>query len=95
MRRPSFRDRLLISLPDNSTVHVAAVLSDLFSSKGLVTNYGEGGGLQNGRWGWHLSLTPMKRGGGHVKFYPYEKGRAENVSAMLKGGEGEAQQVLG
>ena len=28
--------------------------------KGLVTNYGEGG-LQNGR-------------GGHVKFYPYEKG---------------------
>ena len=29
--------------------------------KGLVTNYGEGGGLQNGR-------------GGHVKFYPYEKG---------------------
>ena len=30
--------------------------------QGLVTNYGEGGGLQNGR------------GGGHVKFYPYEKG---------------------
>ena len=30
---------------------------------GLVTNYGEGGGgVQNGR------------GGGHVKFYPYEKG---------------------
>ena len=28
--------------------------------KGLVTNYGEGGGLKNGR------------GGG--KFYPYEKG---------------------
>ena len=28
--------------------------------KGLVTNYGEGG-LQNGR-------------GGHMKFYPYEKG---------------------
>ena len=27
--------------------------------------------------------------GGHVKFYPYEKGRAENVLAMLKeGGEG-------
>ena len=31
--------------------------------KGLVTNYGEGG-LQNGR-------------GGHVKFYPYEKGGRE------------------
>ena len=32
-----------------------------YCPKGLVTNYGEGGGLQNGR-------------GGHVKFYPYEKG---------------------
>ena len=31
--------------------------------KGLVTNYGEGG-LQNGR-------------GGHMKFYPYEKGGRE------------------
>ena len=31
-------------------------------TKGLVTNYGEGGGVQNGR------------GGGHVKFYPYKKG---------------------
>ena len=31
------------------------------------------GGLQNGR-------------GGHVKFYPYEKGGAEKVLAMLKGG---------
>ena len=36
--------------------------------KGLVTNYGEGGEVQNGR--------------GHVKFYPYEKGGgvAEKVS---------------
>ena len=33
----------------------------LILNKGLVTNYGEGGGLQNGR-------------GGHVKFYPYKKG---------------------
>ena len=32
------------------------------------------GGLQNGR------------GGGHVKFNPYEKGGAEKVLAMLKGG---------
>ena len=32
--------------------------------KGLVTNYGEGRAL-NGRGGG---------GGGHVKFYPYEKG---------------------
>ena len=28
-------------------------------------------------------------GGGHVKFYPYEKGGAENVLAMLKGGHKE------
>ena len=43
-------------------------------SKGLVTNYGEGG-LPNGR-------------GAHVKFYPYKKrgGGAEKVLAMLKGG---------
>ena len=27
-----------------------------------------------------------KREGGHVKFYPYEKGGAEQVLAMLKGG---------
>ena len=33
--------------------------------KGLVTNYGEGG-LQNGR-------------GGHVKFYPYEKGWRKKI----------------
>ena len=39
---------------------------------GLVTNYGEGG-LQNGR-------------GGHVMFYPDEKGGAEKVLTMLKGG---------
>ena len=32
------------------------------------------------------------RGGGHVKFYPYEKEGAEKVLAMLKGG---AQKVLG
>ena len=31
------------------------------TAKGLVTNYGEGGG-------------EYKTGGGHVKFYPYEKG---------------------
>ena len=30
-------------------------------SKGLVTNYGEG-------------ATKREGGGGHVKFYPYEKG---------------------
>ena len=42
--------------------------------KGLVTNYGEGGGA-------------TKREGGHVKFYPYEKGGgAEKVEAMLEGG---------
>ena len=40
----------------------------------LVTNYGEGGGLQNGR-------------GGQVKFYPYKRGGgAEKVLAVLKVG---------
>ena len=33
-----------------------------FVTKGMVTNYGEGGG------GYKMG------GGGHVKFYPYEKG---------------------
>ena len=44
-------------------------------SKGLVTNYGEGGGgLQNG-------------GGGHVKFYPYKKGGGlKKFETMLRGG---------
>ena len=43
--------------------------------KGLVTDYGQGGGLQNGKeWG-------------HMNFQPYEKGGgAEKVLAMLEGG---------
>ena len=36
-------------------------------SKGLVINYGERGGLQNGR-------------GGHVKFCPYTKGGGKSFS---------------
>ena len=35
--------------------------------KGLVTNYGEGGG-------------GYKTGGGHVKLYPYEKGGRKGFS---------------
>ena len=50
-------------------------------AKGLVTNYGEGGGLQNG--------------GGYVKFYLYEKGGTEKVLVVLKGGGGGAEKVLG
>ena len=37
---------------------------------------------------------PTKRKRGHVKFFPYEKGGADKVLAILKGGGG-AQQVLG
>ena len=48
--------------------------------KGLVTNYGEGGGLQNER-------------GGAREVLPLRKGGAE-ILAMLKGGGG-AQKVLG
>ena len=56
----------------------------LLSGKGVVTNYREGRGLQNGS-------------GGHVKSYPYEKGGGgEKVLTMPKGGGGEgAQNVLG
>ena len=51
------------------------LLSETETCNGLVTNYGEGGGgLQNGRVR------------GHVKFYSYEKGGAENVLAILKRG---------
>ena len=39
-----------------------------------MTNYGEG-----------ERATKPEGGGGHVKFYPYEKG-GMNVLAMLKGG---------
>ena len=45
-------------------------------SKGLVTNYREGGG------------ATKREGGGHLKFYPYEKG-GKQVLAMLKWGGGE------
>ena len=47
---------------------------DITGPKGLVTNYGEG-------WA-------TKREGGHVKFYPYEKGEGggAKVLAMLKRG---------
>ena len=43
------------------------------SSKGLVTNYGEGGGYKTG-------------GGGHVKFEPYEKGGGKSFSHAEGGG---------
>ena len=48
-------------------------------STGLVTNNGEEGGLQNGRWG-ACEVLPLRKGG------------AEKVSAILKG---EAQRVWG
>ena len=49
----------------------------LITWEGLVTNYGEGGGLQNGR------------GGEHVKFYPYGKeGGGESISHIEGGAWG-------
>ena len=44
--------------------------------KGLVTNYGEGGGYKTRRWGGGgiLSFTPMKRGGGGKSFNHAEGG---------------------
>ena len=38
---------------------------------------------------WSLSTLRVgykTRGGGHVKYYPYERGGVEKVLAMLKGG---------
>ena len=46
----------------SSHTYILSYISDCVSRyKGLVTNYGEGGGA-------------TKREGGQVKFYPYEKG---------------------
>ena len=56
------------------------------STKGVVTNYGEGGG---GTTKWEVGYYKMGRGGGQVKLYPYKKGGgAGKVLAMLKGGGG-------
>ena len=49
---------------------VQCLRNDVIREWSLITGRG---GLQNGR-------------GGHVKFYPYEKGGAEKVLAILKGG---------
>ena len=46
-------------------------------SKGLVTNYGEGGG------GCYKT-----GGGGHQKFYPYEKGGGGKSFSHAEGGGG-------
>ena len=44
------------------SLDLTSILLPLSGSKGLVTNYGDGGG------------ATKREGGGHVKFYPYEKG---------------------
>ena len=64
---PIFLQKKLLYLPGyllENSYKILRFLSKVVMTptKGLVTNYGEGG-LQNGRGG-----------GGHVKFYPYEKG---------------------
>ena len=52
------------------TTHVFCLAYIALISKGLVTNYGEGGGgLQNGRWGAREVFTPPKKGG-QKKFEP-------------------------
>ena len=48
-------------------------------TKGLVTNYGEGQG------------ATKREGGGHMKFYPYEKGEGGSLSHA----EGGSHKVLG
>ena len=46
--------------------------------KGLVTNYGEGGGLQNGRGGG-TEVLPLRKGGGRKSFSHAEGGAQKNV----------------
>ena len=59
-------------------------------AKGLVTNYGGGGGLQNRRGGGAHEVLPIRKG------CVWGEGEAEKVLTMLKGvGVGRAQQVLG
>ena len=53
-----------------------------YLDKGVVANYGEGG------------ATKRERGGGHVKFYPYEKGGGGGGKSFSHS-EGGAQKVLG
>ena len=48
------------------------VNSGSYLPKGLVTNYGEGGGSTNGR--------------GYVKFYPYVEGRGGKSFSHAEGG---------
>ena len=51
---------------------------DRRSSKGLVTNYGEGGATKREEGGG-LQNGSGRGGGGHVKFHPYKKQGAEKV----------------
>ena len=65
-----------------SSIHCCSGIGTHIYSKGLVTNYGEGGGA-------------TKREGGHVKFYPYEKGVGGGGGKCLSHSKGGAQKVLG
>ena len=47
-------------------------------NKGLVTNYGEGGGLQNGRGGGASEVLPLRKGGGG-KSFSHAEGGAQKV----------------
>ena len=42
-------------------------MDKVYATKGVVTNYGEGGGLQNWRGG-QVEFTPTKKGGGRISF---------------------------
>ena len=65
---------------DGGNIEIEYSTLDGGKDKGVVTNYGEGGGYKTGR-------------GGHVKFYPYETGGGKSFSHS-EGGAGE-QKVLG
>ena len=67
LKRPSY-------VPSGCFREVKSPLFDGYS-KGLVTNYGEGGGLQNGKGGAREVFA--KRG--HGKSFSHAEGGAQNV----------------
>ena len=53
------------------------------NDKGLVTNYGEGGGYKTGGGG-HVKFYPYGKGG-HKKFKPYWRGDTKSFGVFLRG----------
>ena len=64
-------------------MHVPACLLCSLLIKGVVTNNGKGGGLQNGRGGGQVKFYPCEKGGGGKCFSHAEGGGAHNVLGLV------------